>query len=152
MSDICNYEKMYKRLISRLQWHDIEKEQPVPGTTVEIRVLYTRDELENKKDLTYETAFHINYYYGIYGEYGENGRNFLSSYYEKHLRKSNKYLTIDKGYNEWSRYFSGRGDKLDFRGDYILWEDTVKVPDNRKIEWRYLVEEDGEETLYTPAI
>ena len=79
------------------------------GTTVEIRVLYTYDELENKKDLTYETASHINYYYGIYGEYRENDREYMSNYYENHLRKSNKYLTIDKGYNEWSRYFSGKG-------------------------------------------
>ena len=61
MSDTPNYKKLYDSLISRLQWHDIEKEQPVSGTTVEIRVLYTRDELENKKELTYETAFHINY-------------------------------------------------------------------------------------------
>ena len=147
-----NYEKLYKSLISRLQWHDIEKEQPDDGTTVEIRVLYTYDELENKKDLTYETASHINYYYGIYGEYRENDREYMSNYYENHLRKSNKYLTIDKGYNEWSRYFSGKGDKLDFRGDYILWEDTVRVPDNRKIEWRYLVEENGNKTYHTAAI
>lgn len=147
-----NYEKLYKNIISRLKWHDIEKEQPNDCTTVEIRILFTRDELENKKDLTYETAFHIEYYYGVYGEYRENDKKYISGYYDKCLRKSNKYLTIDKGYNEWDRYFSGHGDKLDFRGDYILWEDTVKVPDNRKIEWRYLVEEDGDETHYTAAV
>ena len=150
MSDISNYEKMYKRLISRLQWHDIEKEQPVPGTTVEIRVLYTRDELENKKDLTYETAFHINYYYGIYGEY--NDEDLIKTDSNQYVPTSKKILTVDKGYNEWNRYTGGKGEKLDFGGDFIIWEDSVKVKDDRKIEWRYLVEEDGEETLYTPAI
>ena len=150
MSDISNYEKMYKRLISRLQWRDIEKEQPVPGTTVEIRVLYTRDELENKKDLTYETAFHINYYYGIYGEY--NDEDLIKTDSNQYVPTSKKILTVDKGYNEWNRYTGGKGEKLDFCGDFIIWEDSVKVKDDRKIEWRYLVEEDGEETLYTPAI
>ena len=73
-----NYEKLYKSLMSRLQWHDIEKEHPDDGSTVEIRVLYTYDELENKKDLTYDTASHIDYYCGTVERcvYGENGRTF----------------------------------------------------------------------------
>lgn len=150
MSDIPDYEKMYKKLISRLQWHDIEKEQPSDCTTVKIRVLYTRDELENKKDLTYDTAFHINYYYGIYGEY--NDEDLIKTDSNLYVPTSKKILTVDKGYNEWNRYTGGKGEKLDFRGDFIIWEDSVKVKDDRKIEWRYLVEEDGEETLYTPAI
>ena len=94
--------------------------------------------------------FILTIYYGIYGEYNDEDLIKIDS--NRYVPTSKKILTVDKGYNEWNRYTGGRGEKLDFRGDYIIWESSVKVKDDRKIEWRYLVEEDGKETIYTPAL
>ena len=133
-----------------LKWHRIDKgEIPTDGSVVQVRCIILRDDTDDDKynsdyhnnpdNYTYENAWYIEYY---------TCQFFLTD----KMRRTGKFI-VSVPFNttaELNARMNIAG--FDSFGDYLLYDIGLDLPPRvtcRHLQWRYIVEEDGNETQYS---